>query len=40
MKMWMILALLLAGCSCDKEDDDFSPFPGGKTQKIDLSSGI
>lgn len=27
------LALLIAGCSGDKEDEDYTPYPGGKSLK-------
>ncbi len=29
----LILALAVASCSCGKEDEDFTPYPGGKKQE-------
>jgi hypothetical protein len=31
--IFMVLGLLTAGCSCNNEDDDFTPYPGGKSPK-------
>lgn len=36
MKKIFIFALLLLA-SCDKEDEDFTPYPGGKTTTLPAS---
>ncbi len=27
---FFLLALAMTGCNCGKEDEDFTPYPGGK----------
>lgn len=29
----MTLGVLSAGCSCNNEDEDYTPYPGGKSTK-------
>lgn len=32
----LAMMILLAACNgCDQEDEEYTPYPGGKTKKID-----